>query len=131
MLAHVSAMWWFRSHIRLGSRLALFALAIQLVLSFGHIHVDKSLLSSASAAGIAQQSASRDGAPSTPQPHGADDFCAICATIGLLASSALPEATSLVIPVAAPSAWPHEFSGIFVPFDSHLHFQARGPPTPA
>ena len=123
-------MQWFRSHIHLGARLALFALAIQLVLSFGHIHVDKSLLSSASAASITQQSASRDGAPSAPKHRGADDFCAICATVGLLASSALPEAASLVTPVAAPSAWPHEFASTFVPLDSHLLFQARGPPTP-
>ena len=124
-------MRWFRSHIHLGARLALFELAIQFVLSFGHSHVDKSLLSSASAAAVTQQSASRDGAPAAPQHRGADDFCAICATIGLLASSALPESASLVIPVATPSAWPHEFASTFVPLDSHLLFQARGPPTPA
>jgi hypothetical protein len=31
-------MKWFRSNIRLGSRLALFALVIQFLLSFGHFH---------------------------------------------------------------------------------------------
>jgi len=31
-------MRWFRSNIRLASRLALFALAIQFLLSFGHLH---------------------------------------------------------------------------------------------
>src|SRR5260370_7977226 len=31
-------MKWFRSNIRYGSRLALFALAIQFLLSFGHFH---------------------------------------------------------------------------------------------
>ena len=31
-------MKWFRSNIKHGSRLALFALAIQFVLSFGHFH---------------------------------------------------------------------------------------------
>ena len=31
-------MKWFRSNIKRGSRLALFALAIQFVLSFGHFH---------------------------------------------------------------------------------------------
>src|SRR4051812_43757595 len=31
-------MKWFRSHIKQGSRLALFALAIQFALSFGHFH---------------------------------------------------------------------------------------------
>ncbi|QPF86325.1 DUF2946 domain-containing protein [Bradyrhizobium genosp. L] len=29
---------WFRKHIRTGSRLALFALAVQFMLSFGHFH---------------------------------------------------------------------------------------------
>ena len=31
-------MRWFRSNIRVGSRLALFALAVQFLLSFGHFH---------------------------------------------------------------------------------------------
>ena len=31
-------MKWFRSNIKHGSRLALFALAVQLALSFGHFH---------------------------------------------------------------------------------------------
>src|SRR5919206_2283834 len=35
--AHVG-MKWFRSNIRRGSQLALFALAIQFLLSFGHFH---------------------------------------------------------------------------------------------
>ena len=124
-------MKWVRLNRRIGAWAALFALTLQLVLSYGHIHVDKSLLSSASATTVAQQSAGRDGTPSAPQHRGADDFCAICATIGLLASSALPEAASLVVPVAVSSDWPHDFAGTFVPFDSHFHFQARGPPTPA
>ena len=29
---------WFRKHVKTGSRLALFALAIQFALSFGHFH---------------------------------------------------------------------------------------------
>ncbi|WP_426434364.1 DUF2946 domain-containing protein [Bradyrhizobium genosp. P] len=33
-------MKWFRANVRQGSRLALFALAIQFVLSFGHIHAN-------------------------------------------------------------------------------------------
>ena len=31
-------MKWFRSNIKAGSRLALFALAVQFVLAFGHFH---------------------------------------------------------------------------------------------
>ena len=33
-------MYWVRSNRRFGSWAALFALAIQLVLSFGHIHIE-------------------------------------------------------------------------------------------
>jgi hypothetical protein len=33
-------MGWFRSRSRLGSYLALFALAFQLAVSFGHVHLD-------------------------------------------------------------------------------------------
>src|SRR5205085_2685781 len=41
-------MKWFRSNIRLGSRLALFALAIQFLLSFGHFHAFSAQAASAS-----------------------------------------------------------------------------------
>ena len=41
-------MKWFRSNIRLGSRLALLALAIQFLLSFGHFHEDTAQAASAS-----------------------------------------------------------------------------------
>jgi hypothetical protein len=41
-------MKWFRSNIRLGSRLALIALAIQFLLSFGHFHGGSASAASAS-----------------------------------------------------------------------------------
>ena len=47
-------MKWFRSNIRLGSRLALLALAIQFLLSFGHFHGGSA--SAASALADAKQS---------------------------------------------------------------------------
>ena len=45
-------MRWIRTHRRLGSRLALFALAVQLVVSFGHVHLDKIAPSSAAASAV-------------------------------------------------------------------------------
>ena len=33
-------MQWFRSRVKLGSWVALFALALQLALTFGHVHLD-------------------------------------------------------------------------------------------
>ena len=41
-------MKWFRSNIRMGSRLALIALAIQFLLSFGHFHGGSASAASAS-----------------------------------------------------------------------------------
>jgi hypothetical protein len=40
-------MKWFRSNTRLGSQLALFALAIQFLLSFGHFHGSRAQAASA------------------------------------------------------------------------------------
>src|SRR6202040_2797454 len=48
-------MKWFRSNIRPGSRLALFTLAIQFLLSFGHFHGSRA--QAASALADAKQSA--------------------------------------------------------------------------
>jgi hypothetical protein len=83
----------------IGSRLALFALALQIVLSFGHVHLgdfkhgDRGLAVAGTPSG-----------PSAPiqQPvSGADDYCAICATIHLAAASLLSQAPELPVPFAA------------------------------
>src|SRR5258707_9192671 len=93
-------MRWFRTHIGLGSRLALFALTVQLVLSFGHVHVGKIAPGSSQGSLSLAQAPDRDGAPG-PKPHnGVDDFCAICATVSLLAGSGLPTAPAVAPPVA-------------------------------
>lgn len=123
-------MRWFRTHIDLGSRLALFALAVQLVLSFGHVHVDKRAASAVSPAGIALQVvAGRDGVPATPDHHtGATDVCAICATIGLLASSILPDAGQLAPFPSHSIVLSGAFAIAFTACDSQSSFQARAPP---
>jgi hypothetical protein len=123
-------MRWIRLNRRIGAWAALFALAVQITLSFGHIHVGKlALLSGSAAATSSAQTADRDGAPSAPDRHtGANDFCAICATISLVASSVLPESACLALPIAEPSAWPRKFEATFSSFDSHFLFQARAPP---
>jgi hypothetical protein len=78
-------MKWFRSNIKTGSRLALFALAIQFVLSCGHFH-------GIAAAHAAVQSdlaiaATLDAQPQQPAGHDDDhpptNACAVCAVISL------------------------------------------------
>ena len=44
---------WFRKHVKTGSRLALFALAIQFALSFGHFHGDVARAAPALQTGLA------------------------------------------------------------------------------
>ena len=44
---------WFRKHVKTGSRLALFALAIQFALSFGHFHGEVARAAPAIQAGLA------------------------------------------------------------------------------
>jgi hypothetical protein len=119
-------MRWFRAKLRVGSRLALFALAVQIVLSFGHVHLDYFHYA---LPGIA--SAGKQSTPSTPtqQPVGdAGDYCAICATIHLAATSFLPQAPHL--PVAFVSRSVEHFEGVAVLFIAPRRppFQSRAPP---
>jgi hypothetical protein len=120
-------MRWFRSNRGGVAWLAFFALACQLLLSFGHVHVGK--FSGGSAAWAAAESA--DAPPSPPQqkPTGlAGDFCAICANVSL--------ANTLVLPILAIILAPRLFTEILpwsvaasepATFD-YLPFSARGPP---
>ena len=89
---------WFRKHLKHGSRLALFALAIQFGLSFGHFHAVTAQAAPAIATGLAQadldyarslanQETSSEAAktqqPSSPDTDYPADACAICAVIAL------------------------------------------------
>ena len=55
-------MRWFRANKTFGSRLALFALAVQFVLAFGHIHHEDIFGSSASGCGDGGRGAGRQPA---------------------------------------------------------------------
>jgi|SRR5215467_9323789 len=124
-------MRWFRSNRGGVAWLAFFALACQLVLSFGHVHVGKFSNGSPAWAAAESGNASADGTPSSPpkDPTGlAGDFCAICASISL--------ANTLVLPILAIILAPRLFVEILpwsvaasepASFD-HVPFSARGPP---
>jgi len=84
-------MRWLRSHIRLGSRLGLFALTVQLALSFGHVHFADASPRSGLAPHALQLAvrppltlAVSPTAPIQHKPDGlADDFCAVCSVMQL------------------------------------------------
>jgi hypothetical protein len=127
-------MRWFRTNGRFGSGLALFALALQFCLAFGHIHPDDIYgsvgrpLSSAAEIALPKadspQSFSRDHVAS----H-ADDFCAICETMVMLGTSATPEAPQM--PAPAPIVRPARHFARTTALSvapRRAPFQSRAPP---
>lgn len=79
-----------REHLRKGAALALLALAIQLATSFAHIH------HIADPASIGQaQAADHSG----DQDRHTDEGCALCAVLSLAATSILPDAPQLDLPL--------------------------------
>jgi hypothetical protein len=131
-------MKWFRSNIKHGSRLALFALAVQFVLSFGHFHggaaqaapavqsgLTASGLPAADAIGLSAQQPSPAHHDSDQQPS---DACAICAVIALANAALFATPPLLLLPQAV------EFSYLttdaaFVHLNSAcIAFQPRAPP---
>jgi Protein of unknown function (DUF2946) len=125
-------MGWFRSRSRLGSWLALFALAFQLAVSFGHVHLDRVGPVSSDAATLASAQASADvtNAPSSPPSRDglADDCCPICTLIHLAGALLPSEPPSLLLPsivARSPIEMAFEFD---LTASQHARFQARAPP---
>lgn len=123
-------MVWLRRHGRSGVGVALFALALQLVLSFGHAHVDGTTGSRTARPGIALSQAGTDpGMPASPGDRpGTDEYCAICATISLAASLALPQPAVLALPVAEAHRWMPAYRLDGADTRPSSRFQARAPP---
>jgi len=142
-------MKWFRSNIRRGSRLALFALAVQFLLSFGHFHASSAQAASADS----KQSALRDAASGasrhaldgalhavasraaplkTSSDDGPDgrltDDCAICAVLALAGAMMIVTPPYLLGPQAV--AFSHLITDA-APVDLNsagAAFQPRAPP---
>jgi hypothetical protein len=133
-------MTWFRKHLKQGSRLALFALAIQFALSFGHFHglAAQAAASVSAATGAAEIDGTTLEARATPQqwPGSQDqdndqqpvDDCAICAVMALTGAAMVSPPPVLSLPQA--------FEFLYLATDAeflHLkfvgvHFQPRAPP---
>lgn len=108
---------WFRRHIKTGSRLALFALAVQFVLWFGHFHpIAAAQAAPAIQNGLTLADLAYIGTSATPdlavqvtgtQPpseqdrdrHPADN-CAICAVVSLAGSMLFTAPPVLLLPEA-------------------------------
>jgi DUF2946 family protein len=124
---------WFRSPSKWGSYLALFALVCQLVLTFGHVHLDRAAPIPADRSTVATADASNAAQATPADPTGrhdqADDHCPICTLIHLAGALVLAEPPSLPLPdisVRMPSEPPLAFD---FPSPQRALFAARAPPT--
>jgi uncharacterized iron-regulated membrane protein len=137
-------MKWFRSNIKHGSRLALFALAIQFALSFGHFHgvaaqaapaiqsgpalLDLSYASGFTAADAVSLSAQQQPASNHDSDQRSNDPCAICAVIALANSVLFATPPLLSLPQAVEFLY-LTTDAEFVHLNSaRVAFQPRAPP---
>jgi hypothetical protein len=109
----------------------LFALACQLVLSFGHVHLRS--FSGGSATWTAADGAAVPVSvpPLSPQkdPVGlADDFCAICANIALANIIIVPDSLVLLAPNPDTQELLWSLAANEAVSIDHVTFNARGPP---
>jgi hypothetical protein len=91
-------MGWICRHKRHGAVPALIALALQIVLAFGHVHL-RGLSGNSHPAIAGQASLARLPLQAPAQsPSDDDDYCAICASIFLASSAFAPAPPQLLIP---------------------------------
>jgi hypothetical protein len=123
---------WFRLNNASGVWLAFFALACQLVLTFGHVHFTSAGALSAALANAAAPAVDRAAAPAPPtQPAPAGlsrDFCAVCNNIGLANALVLPAPPGLVLPASKAAYLQQPLTSVEPASQRHFHFSARGPP---
>jgi hypothetical protein len=114
-------MKWLRSNIRHGTRLALFALVVQLVLAFGHAH-----------GFMAQAAPSIHSSQQIPAPGHSDqhpdDFCAICAVIALASTAVAAAPPALPVPQAFELLHLSISARVVHPRSARAAFQSRAPP---
>jgi hypothetical protein len=118
-------MRWFRSNGRATGWLALFALAFQLVVSFGHVHP---IGETGRAAAIAAPALSGAGGPGSDKAPAGHDVCAICAVMALTASAALPGAPQPAVTLAAARIDFQPVAFVALRVAAPAAFHARGPP---
>jgi hypothetical protein len=123
-------MGWFRSSQKSIVGLAFFALACQLILSFGHVHLGNFGIT---ASAVAQVAGTSDAIP-TPAPQKdptglSRDVCAICANIGLTAALVVPASPYILVPSLFIRVLPWSAAAAERGTFNHLPFGARGPPS--
>lgn len=121
-------MRWLRTRRSFGSGLALFALALQLALSFGHVHLDKMAAGFVTATAADAKAPASQPSPSQHPTGDAHDYCAICATIHLASSSFLAHAPQLPVPFVSQTIEHFNYVAFVFVAPQRTAFQSRAPP---
>ena len=107
--------------------MALFALALQFTLAFGHVH----LRDFAGVPGVAvaqMQATATDPAGDHKTGHSTDDYCLICATANLAGTLVLPDLVAVQMPVVTTEASYGHFCAAPCGRIDYALFRARAPP---
>ncbi len=130
-------MKWLRSNIKHGSRLALFALAIQFALSFGHFHGGVAQAAPAVQSGSANglslpDTVSEDAQQQPASNHDSDqqqgDICAICAVLALANTMLFAAPPVLLLPQAVEILYLATDAEFIHLNSARVAFQPRAPP---
>jgi len=130
-------MKWFRSNIKHGSRFALFALALQFALSFGHFHGGAAQAAPAIQSGSANSlsatdTASEDAQQQPASNHDSDqqqgDVCAICAVLALANAMLFATPPLLLLPQAIEILYLSTDAEFAHLNSARVAFQPRAPP---
>jgi hypothetical protein len=130
-------MKWFRSNIKHGSRLALFALALQFALSFGHFHggaaqaapaMQSGLANNVSAAEPVSEDAQQRPAPKHDSDQQQGDVCAICAVVALANAMLFATPPLLLLPQAIEILYLSTDAEFAHLNSARVAFQPRAPP---
>jgi hypothetical protein len=137
MRGGVFQMKWFQSNIRHGARLALFAMLVQFVLTFGHSHwfaqaaplAQGPLADSAKSIASADRAAIQKQSPTKPdREQPGDDNCAICALVAMAGTVTFATPPLLLLPQAVELLY-RTTDAEFSHLESARHaFQPRAPP---
>jgi hypothetical protein len=126
-------MRWFRSNIRLGARLAMIALAAQMVLTFDDVGIGcgNDDLAQAAQSSVAGQSGASPNShnPADKSDRSGDSGCPICALIQLASTSAPSVAPVLPLPASFIVVRPEAPDELQRTPSFYFSFQARGPPS--
>lgn len=132
-------MKWFRSNIRHGARLALFAMLVQFALTFGHSHWFAQAAPLSQAAGrqidstksiaASGRAAVQKQSPSSPdREHPGEDHCAICAVVAMAGTILFATPPVLQLPQAIELLYRTTDAEFIHLKSAGTAFQPRAPP---